>query len=102
MSFSELLVVFFVGVFLIKPADIPTIYKKLREIFLYFNTVKNEILKELDKLAPDTKDDHDSREQINFYLQKIMELDEVYNGDYSLNDVRAFYHRLLIQKRIKS
>ncbi len=100
MSFAELLIVILLAILLIKPKDLPIIIRKIKEIFLYINSFKKEVSKELELLTSE-EDHQDSYAEINSYIKKIIELDETYTGEYKLSDVKAFYHKLLIQKRIK-
>ncbi len=100
MSFAEFSIVILLAILLIKPKDLPFIVKKLKETFLYLSSLKKEVMKELDILSSESpKKEH--YEEINLYLKKIMELDATYTGEYKISDIKAFYHKLLLQKRIK-
>ncbi len=98
MSFSEIFIVLIVAILVLKPEDIPLLFKKVKEFYKYIFSIKKEIEKTVDKLS-DTKESES--EEINFYLKKIMASDVTYEGDYTLSDVKAFYHKLLLTKRIE-
>lgn len=99
MSFAEIGVVIIVALIVIKPDDLPVILKKIKEFYNYVISFKKQIEQELKNISEiDRLEEENSK--INFYLQKIMMLDEKYEGDYSLTDVKAFYHKLILQKRI--
>ncbi len=95
MSLFELLVVFIVGLFLIKPEDFPEIFKKIKSTRKYFAKIKLDFLAYFDEeLAKDTKIIHDDFKQINFYLERIANLGASYEGEYSLDKIRDYYKKL--------
>lgn len=95
MSITEIVLIIIVALVVIKPEDIPSILKKLKELYKYIISIKKQIDKEISKITEEDKESEDL-EKINFYLKKIMDLGETYEGDYSLSDVKAEYHKLIL------
>ena len=93
MSLFELLVVFIVAFLVLKPEDLPHIAKKLKDCYNFFTRAKAEITSYLDlDEKPSIKVDEDI-DQINFYLGKIANLGEKYEGEYSLTKIRDYYRK---------
>lgn len=102
MSLSELLVVVVVGVLLLKPEDLPKILRKLKELQTFIRNTQKEIfsyinLEENDK----TSDLKENISEVNFYLEKISGLGGEYQGEYSLGEIKKYYHSL-VKKQITS
>jgi len=95
MSFSEILLILSVGVFVLKPSDLKIIGKTIREIFAYINKLKNEIFTSLDE---ESGTNIKEQQQINNYMMKIIQLSGKYEGDYNLPSIKAYYHRLLLKQ----
>lgn len=95
MSFSELLVVILILFVVLKPEDIPKLAGFLKSLHKSIFKIKSQFKKEFldisDKVAFDPKD----KDTINFYLTKISELGSEYEGDYDINKVKSFYHKIL-------
>ncbi len=98
MSFSEILVVLVVAILVLKPEDIPVVFKKIKGAYNYIFSIKKEIEKSVEKLSDSEEIEKD---EINFYLKKIVACDASYEGDYSLSDIKSFYHKLLLKKRLE-
>ncbi|WP_425363217.1 DUF2672 domain-containing protein [Candidatus Tisiphia endosymbiont of Hybos culiciformis] len=100
MSLGEILVVMLVAMIVTKPEDIPIIIRKIQEFKLYCSAVKNQALIYITK---DLKIDNDilanDAEQLNFYLERIINIQGYYDGNYSLNELKAKYDKLI---KIKS
>ena len=99
MSITEILLVLILGVFILKPADLKIIGRTIRDILAYINKLKNEIFTSIDEESGVT---HKTQEQINNYMMKIIQLSGKYEGDYNLASVKAYYHKLLIDKHTSS
>jgi Sec-independent protein translocase protein TatA len=99
MSFSEILIVILLAVIILKPEDYISLIKNLRSIYKYIRSFRLEIENEISKITEED-DNKISSEEVNFYIQKILELNEKYDGDYSLEDAKAQYHRLLLKTKI--
>ncbi|MBP7190566.1 MAG: twin-arginine translocase TatA/TatE family subunit [Rickettsiaceae bacterium] len=91
MSLSEILVVLLVALFVIKPEDIPGIAKYIKKTLRYFRKIRSEIISAVED------DDHDVAE-INKYLSKITAIGEKYEGSYDLEEIKAYYHKILKNK----
>ena len=100
MSITEITLIIIVALVVIKPEDIPSIMKKLKELYKYIISIKKQIDKEINDITDEDKGSEDL-EKINFYLKKIMDLGETYTGDYSLSDVKVQYHQFLLSARNK-
>jgi len=100
MSFTEIALIIIVALVVIKPEDIPSIFKKIKELYKYIASIKKQFDREINKIMEEDKTS-DEAEKINFYLKKIMDLGESYTGDYSLSDVKAQYHQIILSKRAK-
>lgn len=98
MSLGEILVVMLVAMIVTKPEDIPVIIKKIQEFKLYCSAVKNQLLAYITK---DLKIDNDidilenNAEQLNFYLEKIINIQGYYDGNYSLDELKEKYDKLI-------
>ncbi len=100
MSLGETLVVILVAMIVMKPEDIPTIIKKIQEFKLYYSAIKNQLLTYVTKdLKINSGILVDNPEQLNFYLEKIINIQGYYDGNYSLEELRARYNELI---KIKS
>jgi Sec-independent protein translocase protein TatA len=99
MSFLEILVVLLIAVIILKPEDYVSLIKNIRSLYKYFRSVRSEIETEISKIT-DSDDSKISSDEVNFYIQKILDLNEKYIGDYSLEDVKAQYHKLLFKSKI--
>ena len=100
MTLGEIFIVIIVAIIALKPEDYSFVLKQARRLYKYFTSFKSEIESELEKIA-NIEDEESDKDQINFYLQKIMEHGEVYNGEYSLSSVKAFYHKLIVKNKIE-
>lgn len=101
MSMFELLVIFMVAFFVMKPEDLPLIIEKIRDFYNFLTRAKMEISSYFDL---DQKDDivtDNNLEQINFYLEKIANLGGKYDGKYSVNKIRDHYQKL-VKESIKA
>src|SRR5579884_2879727 len=99
MSFSELCVVLIVAIIIMKPEDIPVIVNKFKQIKVYFNNLKSDVITYFNKeLQIEGRELSKDIDEINFYLQKIASLNGEYEGDYSLKDIKNKYHQLVQRK----
>lgn len=78
MSLTQTLIVLFIGLFVIKPNDIPVLIKQIKKIKSYFN-----------------KDSSLEVEKLNFYIQKIIGIEGCYDGDYNLMAIKEKYNELV-------
>jgi Sec-independent protein translocase protein TatA len=96
MSFSEVLVVFIIGVLVLSPEDLKALIKNFYQLKKYLTDLRDQIFAplqaELDKLEESTCQDVD---EINFYLEKIANLNQKYEGDYSLEKIKKHYYDIL-------
>lgn len=101
MSFSEFLIILLVALFAVKPKDIPTILKKIKRIKSFIFDTKSEILSQIgmDKVAREVGTLTHNTDEMNFYLEKIIKLDGVYEGEYSIDSLKKRYNNLIQQKR---
>jgi hypothetical protein len=108
MSLSGIIVVFIVGIFVIKPEDIEVIIRKAKLLVQYALDLKREITSHLniDILAKEVKQNHsidqymhdancNIKAEMQFYLQKIININGHYDGDYTLAQVKSRYHKLV-------
>lgn len=99
MSFGELCVVAIVAIIIMKPEDLPIIIKKIKYARKYIAHLKIEIINYFDKeLRIDHKELEQDVDEINSYIKKIINLGSDYKGDYSLEDVKDKYKRLVTEK----
>lgn len=87
MSIAEILVIIIIALFVIKPEDIPSILKYIKNIRRYFRNLSSDIMNKLE-----IEEDH---EEINRYLEKILALGDKYEGEYSLDQIKEYYNKLL-------
>ncbi|WP_395476825.1 DUF2672 domain-containing protein [Rickettsia endosymbiont of Pantilius tunicatus] len=78
MSLTQTLIVFFIGLFVIKPDDIPMLIRQIKQIKSYFSNVGSSEV-----------------EQLNFYIQKIISIEGYYDGDYNLAAMKEKYNKLV-------
>ena len=71
------------GLFVIKPDDIPIIIKQIKKIKSYLINNSEQINNSLEI------------EQLNFYIQKIISIEGCYDGDYNLIAVKEKYNKLV-------
>lgn len=101
MSVFELLLIMIVSLLVMKPEDVPKILAKIKEIKSFITNIKQEFMSQLDvdniKLSKKSiaTDLEDEMEQMNFYLQKIANLDSEYDGEYSLSLIKDHYRKLV-------
>lgn len=78
MSLTQTLIVLFIGLFVIKPDDIPMLIRQIKQIKSYFSNVGSSEV-----------------EQLNFYIQKIINIEGYYDGDYNLAAMKEKYNKLV-------
>jgi hypothetical protein len=93
MSFYEILLVLLIAILLLKPEDIPLVAKKFIQSKNYIFSIKEEIATAIHKevyseIEGDVAD-------MNKYLEKIIEIEGKYDGDYDLISVKKKYTTLL-------
>ncbi len=102
MSLGEILVVMLVALIVMKPEDIPNIIKKIQEFKLYCSAVKNQALVYITKdLEIDNDIVENNAEQLNFYLERIINIQGYYDGNYSLDELKVKYDELIKIKSTK-
>lgn len=100
MSLLEVFVVILVALMLLKPKDVPVIIKIFKKLFCIINDFKEEFLDYINSI--DEKDIVSKDvDKINFYLQKITSLGYGYNGDYNLEEIKSYYHEIILKKSKK-
>ncbi|WP_375327221.1 DUF2672 domain-containing protein [Candidatus Tisiphia endosymbiont of Nemotelus uliginosus] len=103
MSLGELLVVILVAIIVTRPGDIPIIITKIQQLKLYFSGIQNKIRSYITQdIGMDNSMLENSPEQLNFYLERIINMQGYYEGDYSLNNLKAKHNELIKLKRINS
>ncbi|MBN8512102.1 MAG: DUF2672 domain-containing protein [Rickettsiales bacterium] len=103
MSLFEILLILAIALLVMKPEDIPKIAKTLMNIKRYIDNTKKEIISYIDLEPKDsTKSSVNTAEneveQMNFYLQKIADLDDDYEGVYDLDAIKKHYRKLVNSK----
>lgn len=83
MSLTQILIVLFMGLFAIKPDDIPIIIKQIKKIKSYLINNSEQI------------NNSSEIEQLNFYIQKIISIEGCYDEDYNLIAVKKKYTKLV-------
>ena len=98
----EIFVVVIIAILVCKPEDISFIIKEFYRIKNYLLHIKDEISKpiadELAQLNSQELADPKTLAQINSYLHKIAQLNQSYNGEYSLEAIRKYYYQLISDK----
>lgn len=99
MSFGEILVILIVALFVVKPEDIPAMISKFQHFRSLFTDWKKEILSSLSG-ATILNDEDLIKEaaELNFYLEKIIDLQGHYDGEYSIEKVKSKYYNLVKEK----
>ena len=100
MSLFEILVILIVALLVIKPEDIPKLIKKFKKTRTFVTNTKKDVLNyfDPDKKKLPSNDLEGQMEQMNFYLEKISDLDSEYTGDYSLDSVKEHYRKAMNKK----
>ena len=88
MSIGEIFVVMVVALLVIKPQDLPTIFKVFKQVRRYIRGITADIMSKFE-------DHEEDVEEINRYLEKISGLDEKYEGPYELDEIKKYYHKIL-------
>jgi Sec-independent protein translocase protein TatA len=96
MSLSEIAIIVLVGLFILKPDDFKQLAKSLKGMISYISKLKHEIFNSIS----DEESEQD-KEKTNNYLAKIIKLSGKYEGEYNLPSIKAYYHKLLIEKHTK-
>lgn len=102
MSLFEILLILAVALLVMKPEDIPKIAKTLMNFKRYMDNAKKEIMSYVD-LEQESATSHikpleNQIEQMNFYLQKIADLGDDYEGIYDLDAIKKHYRKLVNSK----
>lgn len=96
MSLMELLVISVIILFVIKPEDIPVLFRGIKKIRKYLNDVIKDIYKLMGEKDESKKiDDDDDLMDLNRYLKTIIEIQGYYNGKYNVEDIENCYKKLL-------
>lgn len=98
MSFAELILIAIISLVVLKPDDLKSIAKFVRDTISYFSKLKEEIWGMMDDEKSLPQKD---QEQINHYLAKIIQMSGKYEGEYDLPSVKACYHKLLLGRKNK-
>lgn len=96
MSLSEFFVVCIIALILIKPGDLPLLLRKLQKCKQYLFKIKQDVASyfHIELKKDDTLVEYDVSE-INFYLEKIINIDGQYEGEYSIDALKSRYHELI-------
>ena len=95
MSLAEIVIVLVVALLCLKPEDISFLIKQVRQVMQLLNNVKNEVFGMLD--SEDNNDHHigeDNIELMNYYLERIVQIDGEYNGEYNINALKSHYNKI--------
>jgi len=96
MSLSEIIVVIIVAIVLMKPDDIPVILKRIQGLKTYITNMKKEVLSYItEDIETTEKQSIEYDEEIRFYLQKIININGLYEGDYTIESLKAKYYELI-------
>ncbi|HJK86329.1 MAG TPA: DUF2672 domain-containing protein [Candidatus Megaira endosymbiont of Nemacystus decipiens] len=101
MSFFEIIVIFLVSLFLVKPEDAKHILKQFRNFkkasnkFFSSLAIPSLFTEEIKANDQEHKLFDDEAEQVNLYLKKILRLGHEYDGEYSLENVKSFYESII-------
>lgn len=87
MSIAEISVILVIALLVIKPEDMPTIIKYIRNIRRYLRNLSSDIISKLEG--------EEDPEEINRYLEKILALGDKYEGEYDLEEIKKYYSKLL-------
>ncbi len=97
MSLGELFVIILVAVLVMKPTDLPIIINKARNLSSFLAKLKQEILHyfsdqfNITKTQEKTINIENKLSEINFYLERIIQIEGKYNGSYELDPIRKKY-----------
>lgn len=113
LSLGEIIVVVIIAILVAKPYDVKYLLKQIYSLKLLLQRGYHEILSSLDldnkedddynnhtlNLISNTNSDIDKSkvDQMNFYLQKIVEQGETYHGDYNLRSIKKYF--IMIKKQ---
>lgn len=103
LSLSEIVIILIVIVLVTKPTDVPIIIKNIKFLFTYLTALKHDFFNFIDTKVLDEEDKKhqvDNLDNINFYINKIIEIEGKYDGEYNLAAVKAYYHKTLILNKV--
>ncbi|MCC8417261.1 MAG: DUF2672 domain-containing protein [Rickettsia endosymbiont of Bryobia graminum] len=96
MSLGEILIVALVAIIVAKPEDIPILLKKIQQFKSYFSDIKNQLLSYVTKdIKIENMTLENTPEQLNYYLERIIDIQGYYEGNYSLEDLKAKHKELI-------
>jgi hypothetical protein len=103
-----MIIAFIVFILMVKPEDIKLIMQKASFVFGYLSEFKKEFISHLNIDITNLTDDvntgqpqcfdergYDPQNEIEFYLQKIINIQGYYEGDYTLQQVKVQYNTLM-------
>ena len=93
MSLIELLVILVIILLVLKPEDIPVLFRGVKKIKNYLNNIIEDISKLIEE--GNIKIDDEYLTDLNRYLKTIIEIQGYYNGKYNLEDIKDCYEKLL-------
>ena len=97
LSFGEIIVVAIVAILVIKPKDIPSIIKYLKELKLYFNNLLTDFKSIFSSLSSDIEfNSKEEIEEINRLLKAICDSGGKYEGEYDLVKIREAHSKILL------
>jgi hypothetical protein len=109
MSLSEILVVVIVAILICNPNDIKVIIQEFYKLKKYFLEIKYKFTREFTepfeqelenlKLHAEDLKNQDLLSEMNFYLSKIAALDQSYDGQYSLSEIKKYYYQLITKQQ---
>ncbi|MDX1916595.1 MAG: DUF2672 domain-containing protein [Rickettsiaceae bacterium] len=100
MSLGEIIVILIVAIIALKPSDYSNIAIYIRDLYKYYINFRRYLEREIHNIANDASLEELQEEQINFYLQKIFEMNQRYNGEYSLEAIRKYYYKILLEDNL--
>jgi len=102
MSLGEIAIIIVVAIFVCKPEDIKFMVKAFYRLKAYLQDIKQEIIspiqEEVEKIKASDLNTQEELEEMNFYLEKLTALNESYNGEYCLDSIKKYYHKLIREK----
>lgn len=98
VSIGEIFVVAIIALLVVKPEEVPHLLRRALKIKDSFFSVVSDVKTSIFSVASAMHEEvpSDEMEEMNLYLKKIMQRGKEYSGEYNLNSVKRFYHRMVL------
>lgn len=96
LSLAEILVILLIAILVAKPSDISFIIKKIRQIKKTINSYQTSLNNFIENQFEDieTNLSIEDKNNINYFLKKIIDLKGKYEGKYDIESIKKEYEKI--------